>query len=72
MQMLACVCSILAIFINELADAAQCVRCVADVTFRSLMGCVTSQVIHELDHQASVSKGAYAGVNDGPAPAKMN
>eukprot|EP01061_Rhynchopus_euleeides_P020696 TRINITY_DN33612_c0_g1_i1.p1 TRINITY_DN33612_c0_g1~~TRINITY_DN33612_c0_g1_i1.p1 ORF type:complete len:235 (+),score=81.27 TRINITY_DN33612_c0_g1_i1:80-706(+) len=66
MQMLACICSILAIFINELADAAQCVRCVADITFRSLMGCITSQVEHELDYQCAMSKGDYGAVAAGP------
>ena len=65
--MLACVCSLASICIHELRDAAECVRFIADIVFRTLMGCLNAQVEHELNHQTGVGKGGYATL-PGPNP----
>eukprot|EP01063_Lacrimia_lanifica_P016379 TRINITY_DN2295_c0_g2_i1.p1 TRINITY_DN2295_c0_g2~~TRINITY_DN2295_c0_g2_i1.p1 ORF type:complete len:411 (+),score=65.01 TRINITY_DN2295_c0_g2_i1:56-1288(+) len=57
-QMLACCCSILACFFDEFSEAARCIRIIADLIFRCLMGCISSQVSIEIDHQ--LSKGTLA------------
>eukprot|EP01059_Diplonema_ambulator_P018734 TRINITY_DN312_c0_g1_i1.p2 TRINITY_DN312_c0_g1~~TRINITY_DN312_c0_g1_i1.p2 ORF type:complete len:265 (+),score=46.60 TRINITY_DN312_c0_g1_i1:94-888(+) len=66
MQILACFCSIAAIFMRELEDAAQCVRIIADFVFRTLMGCINAQVNYEIDYQVKRGGGAYA-----PVPGKL-
>lgn len=50
-MMLSCVCNILAIFIPALDDAAQIIDCIADVVYATVSGCMTAQVIHEINFQ---------------------
>ena len=47
MQLLACVCNILACFIPELRDAAQCIQCIADLVFYTTAGCMFAQINYE-------------------------
>lgn len=65
MQILSCVCDILAIFIAELRELAQILRCIANATFYTLMGwycflshimsitcpSMAAQVNYEVDYQ---------------------
>ncbi|KAJ9453825.1 hypothetical protein DIPPA_26291 [Diplonema papillatum] len=75
MQMLACLCSLAAMFIQDLRDAAQCIRLIADFVFRTLMGCINAQVNHEIDYQLSAGGGQYQqldiGKGDYPPQATM-
>ena len=47
MQLLACVCNILACFVPELRDAAQCIQCIADLVFYTTAGCMFAQINYE-------------------------
>ena len=58
MQMLACVCQILAIFVAECRDVANLVDCLADMVFLTVMGCMNAQVDLELKkRQGGVAPG---------------
>jgi len=48
LQLTACICHILAIFISELREAAQIIDCIADIFTCSVAGCMGAQVHHEL------------------------
>lgn len=48
LQMLACVCHVLAMFAPEFRDLASCVDCIADTVFLTVMGCMNAQVDLEL------------------------
>lgn len=51
MQLLACICNILAIFIDELREVACIIDRIADFVYHVVSGCMTAQVIHELKYQ---------------------
>jgi hypothetical protein len=61
LQILACICNILSIFIGELRQLAQLIRCVADITYCTISSCMAAQVNFE------VKDGSMAGV----APTKQ-
>ena len=49
MQCLACVCEVMALINGSFRDCAQLVRCVADITFMTMMGCMVAQVKEEIN-----------------------
>eukprot|EP01038_Epipyxis_sp_PR26KG_P017279 gene17279-23826_t len=51
LQMLACVCNILAIFIAELRQLADLINRIADLFYHCVSGCMTSQVAFEVNYQ---------------------
>ena len=57
--MIACICDILAIFIEAFRNAADLMRCIANVFFYSMMGCMTAQVNYEVDYREGLKHGAY-------------
>jgi hypothetical protein len=67
LQIVACICNILAIFIAELRQLAQLLRCVADITYCTISSCMAAQVNFEI---ADGSMGQPAPVKqmmvDGP------
>jgi len=56
LQIVSCICSILAIFIAELRQLAQLIRCVADITYCTISSCMAAQVNFE------VADGSMAGM----------
>jgi hypothetical protein len=64
-QLLSCVCSILAIFISQLRELAHLLRTIANLFFYSLIGCMNAQINHEVDYRESLKGGAY--VDGGPS-----
>eukprot|EP00341_Mesodinium_pulex_P001964 CAMPEP_0116939448 /NCGR_PEP_ID=MMETSP0467-20121206/32741_1 /TAXON_ID=283647 /ORGANISM="Mesodinium pulex, Strain SPMC105" /LENGTH=98 /DNA_ID=CAMNT_0004621727 /DNA_START=346 /DNA_END=642 /DNA_ORIENTATION=- len=65
LQMLACICSILAIFFDPLRDCAQILRWIADCFFYSMMGCMSSQIIYEVEYQKTAGGGNHGAVVQG-------
>ena len=62
LQMLACVCHILALFDPNFRDLAGLIDCIADSVFMTVMGCMNAQVALELNHRmAGVGPGAPPG-----------
>lgn len=61
LQILACICSILAIFEPSLRDLSNLINWIADLFYHTVSGCMTAQVSHEIDYQNSV------GNSDGAA-----
>jgi len=51
LQALACVCNILAIFIDELRELAWIINRIADIFYQCVTGCMTAQVAYEMDFQ---------------------
>ncbi|KAJ1424822.1 hypothetical protein B484DRAFT_96148 [Ochromonadaceae sp. CCMP2298] len=51
LQALACLCSILAIFISELRQIARLLSIIADVFYHTISGCMTAQVAYEQKFQ---------------------
>lgn len=51
LQIFACICTILAMFIPALRDCAQCLRLTADLVFWTLMGCMSAQIQYEVEYQ---------------------
>jgi len=58
MQLLSCVCQILAIFIEELREAADIIRIIAHLVYCATSGCMIAQMFRELDE----AKGPYSKV----------
>eukprot|EP00038_Savillea_parva_P006457 m.163894 g.163894 ORF g.163894 m.163894 type:complete len:225 (-) comp12353_c0_seq1:298-972(-) len=54
-QILACICSILAIFISELREAAECINLIADIVYCMTSGCMQAQTYVELNRHATPS-----------------
>mmetsp|Transcript_19666 Transcript_19666/g.29120 ORF Transcript_19666/g.29120 Transcript_19666/m.29120 type:complete len:201 (+) Transcript_19666:114-716(+) len=52
LQMLSCICNIAAIFMDELGELARIIDCIAECVFYTTVGCMTGQMVHELDYQA--------------------
>jgi len=61
MQMLACVCHILAMFEPSFRDLADLIDCIADLVFFTVAGCMAAQTNVEMDTQ---SKGFQANFNN--------
>lgn len=53
LQMLACFCDILAIFIDALRPLAACIDHVADLFYHMVSGCMTAQVKMPSYHETS-------------------
>eukprot|EP01041_Mallomonas_annulata_P010827 gene10828-22587_t len=51
LQVLSCVCDILAIFEPQLRDLAQLIDLIARIVFYCTMGCMAAQVNFELDYR---------------------
>eukprot|EP01041_Mallomonas_annulata_P008654 gene8654-17857_t len=62
LQMLACVCGILALFVPELRELSQCINCIADLFYHTLSGCMTAQIAHEMNYQLKNAGQAIATV----------
>ena len=60
-QMLSCICDILSIFIRELRNLADLIRCIADIVFLTISGCATAQVVHELKERGEWEVSAPQG-----------
>jgi hypothetical protein len=52
LQLTACICHILAIFIDGLREAAQIIDCIADIFTCSVAGCMGAQIHHEIKKDA--------------------
>ena len=63
-MMLSCVCHILAIFIDGLDRLAQIIDLIADIVFAVVSGCMTAQVIHELNYQKANGGGPPVGIGE--------
>ena len=48
LQMAACVCHVLALFLPEMRDAAAILDCIADTFTAMVNGCMCAQIIHEM------------------------
>lgn len=53
-QILACICSILAIFFEELREIAECINLIADIVYYITSGCMQAQTFIELDKYPTV------------------
>jgi len=60
MQCLACFCEIMALFNRSFRDLAQIVRCAADITFITMMGCMVAQVKEEINFRDGMKGDAMA------------
>ena len=74
MQILSCICNILAMVERSFRDLAMIIDLIADVVFLGMMGCMTAQVHAELKHQkgkpvAGAGGGGHALVAAAAAPA---
>lgn len=68
MQVLRCVCDILAIFNRSFEQAAHCVDCVADCAFHVTAGCMLAQTNHEINFRAMPSAGVATPVSSDVQP----
>jgi hypothetical protein len=59
MQMLSCLCDILAIFISELQQAAECVRLIADIVFLVVSACAQAQTHLQLKRHPTSNSPSY-------------
>eukprot|EP00602_Paraphysomonas_sp_CaronLab_P008874 CAMPEP_0185018120 /NCGR_PEP_ID=MMETSP1103-20130426/950_1 /TAXON_ID=36769 /ORGANISM="Paraphysomonas bandaiensis, Strain Caron Lab Isolate" /LENGTH=213 /DNA_ID=CAMNT_0027547833 /DNA_START=43 /DNA_END=684 /DNA_ORIENTATION=- len=66
LQILSCICNILAIFISELRELARLIQCIADLVFYSMMGCMSAQIQYEVEYQKTVSAGGYTDSTASP------
>eukprot|EP01031_Cornospumella_fuschlensis_P031791 gene31791-38430_t len=58
LQILACVCDILAIFIADLRNLANIIDMIANIFYHCVSGCMTAQVAHEVNYQTANGPGA--------------
>ncbi|KAJ8612588.1 hypothetical protein CTAYLR_009792 [Chrysophaeum taylorii] len=54
-QLLSCICHILAIFNREFRECAQIIDLIADIVFFSTAGCMTAQVDYEIKYRDSLT-----------------
>ena len=59
-QFLACFCSILALFDENLRELSQIVNTIADLVYHTVSGCMTAQVAYEIDYQSTGGQSAVA------------
>eukprot|EP01046_Picozoa_sp_COSAG06_P013346 COSAG06_NODE_806_length_12168_cov_195.038615_7_plen_365_part_00 len=62
MQLMRCVCDILAIFNKSFEQAAHCVDCAADCAFHITAGCMLAQTNHEVNYRAMPNAGVAVAV----------
>jgi len=68
LQLLSCVCSILAIFCAQLRDVAQLIRCIAEITYCTISSCMAAQVNFEIADGSMANASPVKQVMvDGPA-----
>jgi len=53
LQVLACVCDILALFDRNLRQLARIIDCIANLFYYSLSGCMTAQTAHEINKRSA-------------------
>ncbi len=63
-QVLSCVCDVLAIFNKDFRGCAQLLDCISCAVWSSLMGCMTGQIFEELEHRGQIR----ASVEEGEEP----
>jgi hypothetical protein len=51
LQILACICNILAIVFDPLRELARIIHCIADMVFYSMMACMSAQIDVEEKYQ---------------------
>jgi len=73
LQLISCICNILAICISELREAAAIIDCIADLFTLTVAGCMGAQIKHEIDKDANglVYVQAVAVGQPGQAPGQM-
>ena len=54
-QLLSCICSLLAICIDGLEQAAEILRLIAQIVFYTTAGCMSAQMIYELNYQDEIA-----------------
>jgi len=65
LQVLSCVCDILAIFMSQLRDLAHLIHSVAQIVFYTTLGCMAAQVNYELDSRKGEMGDAYTSIPTG-------
>jgi len=61
LQLISCICDLLAICIRPMRNLARCVNCVADVVFHITAGCMSAQVYHEINARTAIVTGVVVG-----------
>ena len=69
-QVLSCICHVLAIFKPQFRDLAQIIDLIADIVFFSMAGCMTAQVDYEINYRESL--GESQGLPGGPVGSPIN
>ena len=69
-QVLSCICHVLAIFKPQFRDLAQIIDLIADIVFFSTAGCMTAQVDYEINYRESL--GESQGLPGGPVGSPIN
>mmetsp|Transcript_125 Transcript_125/g.430 ORF Transcript_125/g.430 Transcript_125/m.430 type:complete len:197 (+) Transcript_125:298-888(+) len=67
-QILSCICHILACIDGTFREAAQIVDCIADVVFFTTAGCMTAQTNFEMDYRSSLNTATATVITNGGAP----
>ena len=57
MQMLSCVCWVLAFIDNQFMECARIIDLIADIIFHTVSGCMTAQVAYEMKYQEQQNAG---------------
>ncbi|CAM9963448.1 unnamed protein product [Ectocarpus fasciculatus] len=55
LQLLSCICNIAAICIEEIRELARIIDLIADIVYMTTVGCMTGQMMYEMEYQASVA-----------------
>ncbi|CAM9757309.1 unnamed protein product [Discosporangium mesarthrocarpum] len=63
-MLLSCVCNIASIFISEVRDLAEILRIISDIVYMTTVGCMTGQMVFEMDYQEQNAPKAHAIVRD--------
>jgi len=66
LQIIACICDILAIFIAQLREVAHIIDWIANIFYHCVSGCMTAQVAHEQNYQDANGGGAGGAVHGTP------
>lgn len=60
LQLLSCICDLAAICIDELREFARILDLIAEIVFYTTVGCMTGQMVHEMEYQESMAPKAQA------------
>ncbi|CAM9130786.1 unnamed protein product [Ectocarpus sp. 13 AM-2016] len=60
LQLLSCICNIAAICIEEIRELARIIDLIADIVYMTTVGCMTGQMMYEMEYQASNAPKAQA------------